>query len=484
MKKLNNLIVHCASGIVHQSKTLTLLLVMLMSVNMWGADVTYKWTFPFSSIPTNADFSDDAQSGATMGAYKVGGSLNAGSWSNTTKGSYFNLSSHFLIKVPISSSTTGFTLKADLFAWASKKYAEKTVTITYYTSKSSSEIAVCNGKTSTSGCYSVDEDITLSSTSVADKGTLYIKIAMAQGNDGFESLSVVTKEVAATKCEDPKISVAGGTYTTAQSVTLSCTTKDAAIHYTIDDSTPTSSSPTYSSAINVNQDMTIKAIATKNGLDNSEVVSAAYVINYKVTFNNNGHGTAPSAITPVKYNAFISDKKPADLSETGYTFGGWYKEQGCTNAWNWTNDKITSNTTLYAKWTANQTIITLSAPNADISQGTTQVTATYDKAMPTTSVTMPQRTGYTFNGYFDAESDGNKYYNANGTSAKTWNKDVAEFILHAQWTAKQYTITYKNQGNTDFIGTHETGYPKKHTYDQETSLKTATRNGYIFSKNP
>lgn len=36
MKKLNNLIVHCASSIVHQSKTLTLLLVMLMSVNVLG----------------------------------------------------------------------------------------------------------------------------------------------------------------------------------------------------------------------------------------------------------------------------------------------------------------------------------------------------------------------------------------------------------------------------------------------------------------
>jgi uncharacterized repeat protein (TIGR02543 family) len=37
-------------------------------------------------------------------------------------------------------------------------------------------------------------------------------------------------------------------------------------------------------------------------------------------------------------------------TKTGYTFGGWYKEVGCLNAWAFITDKVTANTTLYAKW--------------------------------------------------------------------------------------------------------------------------------------
>ena len=37
---------------------------------------------------------------------------------------------------------------------------------------------------------------------------------------------------------------------------------------------------------------------------------------------------------------------------TGYTFGGWYTDSACRNAFNF-NTPITKNTTLYAKWTAN-----------------------------------------------------------------------------------------------------------------------------------
>ena len=70
---------------------------------------------------------------------------------------------------------------------------------------------------------------------------------------------------------------------------------------------------------------------------------------YTVTFNANGHGTAP-----VSYTNVISGKtidKPIDPTAAGYTFDGWYKETGCTNAWDFANDTVTTDTTLYAKWT-------------------------------------------------------------------------------------------------------------------------------------
>ena len=75
----------------------------------------------------------------------------------------------------------------------------------------------------------------------------------------------------------PSFSPGGGSYSSAQSVTISCSTDGATIYYTTDSSTPTSSSTVYSSAINIATTSTLKAIAIKDGLS-SEVASATYTI--------------------------------------------------------------------------------------------------------------------------------------------------------------------------------------------------------------
>lgn len=70
----------------------------------------------------------------------------------------------------------------------------------------------------------------------------------------------------------------GGTYATAQNVTITSATPGAAIKYTTDGSTPTSASPTYTGPISVTATATIKAIATKAGMTDSAVASATYTI--------------------------------------------------------------------------------------------------------------------------------------------------------------------------------------------------------------
>ena len=85
-------------------------------------------------------------------------------------------------------------------------------------------------------------------------------------------------------------------------MTISTETTGATIHYTTNGDTPTTSSSTYSSAITINNDMTIKAIAVKNGYINSEVASATYtVINYTpLPFSwQGGSGTELTALTGV-----------------------------------------------------------------------------------------------------------------------------------------------------------------------------------------
>ncbi|MDD4805498.1 MAG: SUMF1/EgtB/PvdO family nonheme iron enzyme [Candidatus Cloacimonetes bacterium] len=76
----------------------------------------------------------------------------------------------------------------------------------------------------------------------------------------------------------PAFNPAGGTYSSAQNVTLSCTTSGATIRYTIDGSEPTSRSTVYSSPISVFNITTIKAKGYKKGWTPSATESATYTI--------------------------------------------------------------------------------------------------------------------------------------------------------------------------------------------------------------
>ena len=108
---------------------------------------------------------------------------------------------------------------------------------------------------------------------------------------------------------------------------------------------------------------------------------------------------------------------------------------------------ITGNATVTATCTVKSCTV-----NFDKNSGTggdASTTATYGSAM--TTVTAPTRTGYTFDGYWDGETDndgsGTQYYLANGTSARDWDKDVtAAQTLYAKWNAKQYTIELDREG--------------------------------------
>jgi len=77
----------------------------------------------------------------------------------------------------------------------------------------------------------------------------------------------------------PTFSVGSGTYTSSQSVTISDSDSNAAIHYTLDGSMPKVTSPVYSAPISVSRTLTLKAIATVGGSANSPMVVATYTIN-------------------------------------------------------------------------------------------------------------------------------------------------------------------------------------------------------------
>ncbi len=91
---------------------------------------------------------------------------------------------------------------------------------------------------------------------------------------------------------------------------------------------------------------------------------------FKITFDANGHGTAPAAQT---VESGKTATKPSDPTASGWTFGGWYTEATCANAFDFSK-AITGDFTLYAKWTENtaseEIIYTVSVgANGSVTQG-------------------------------------------------------------------------------------------------------------------
>ena len=95
----------------------------------------------------------------------------------------------------------------------------------------------------------------------------------------------------------PAFSPAGGTYTSARSVSISDATPGATIYYTTDGSTPTTASPVYGGPITVTQTTTVKAMAAAVGMANSAVASATYTIRVATPALSPGGGTYTSAVT-------------------------------------------------------------------------------------------------------------------------------------------------------------------------------------------
>jgi hypothetical protein len=86
-----------------------------------------------------------------------------------------------------------------------------------------------------------------------------------------------------TPAATPTFSLASGTYTGAQSVTLQDATSGATIYYTTNGTTPTTSSTAYTGPISVSASETLEAIAVASGFANSAVGSATYTIQLPAT---------------------------------------------------------------------------------------------------------------------------------------------------------------------------------------------------------
>ncbi|MDR3596118.1 S8 family serine peptidase [Clostridium sp.] len=97
------------------------------------------------------------------------------------------------------------------------------------------------------------------------------------------SVPITTTPVAVTMPATPTASVAAGTYTSSQTVSLNDTTAGVSIYYTLDGTTPSSASNLYSSPITISSTKTLKAIAINSSGNSSAVLSVSYIISNPVT---------------------------------------------------------------------------------------------------------------------------------------------------------------------------------------------------------
>jgi len=222
----------------------------------------------------------------------------------------------------------------------------QTVTLTTSTSGASIYYTV-DGSNPTTGSALYASPISINTT------TTLKAIAVKSGMNNSEILTAVytinIPDTAATPTANPP----AGTYTAEQTVTLTTSTLDAAIHYTIDGSNPTTDSALYASPITISTTTTLKAITVKSGMNNSELLESLYTITlpvFTVTFNADGGTPAPASPVDVTSGSIIT--QPPAMTKNWHTFSGWYTDSDCTVPAVFPVT-VTTDVNLYVKWIVN-----------------------------------------------------------------------------------------------------------------------------------
>ena len=105
----------------------------------------------------------------------------------------------------------------------------------------------------------------------------------------------------------------------------------------------------FTSAIN-GEEITTNTVFSANA-----TIFAQWTINtYTVTFNSRGGSAIDEQIIAHGSKVTTPTYPP---TRTDFTFGGWFRDAEIINVWDFYTDVITSDTTLYAKWISNPTLL-------------------------------------------------------------------------------------------------------------------------------
>ena len=180
-------------------------------------------------------------------------------------------------------------------------------------------------------------------------------------------------------------------------------------------------------------------IVDKDGKYAGDILIDKMLTKYAVTFNANGHGTAPEA---QNVREGFCAKDPGTLTASGWIFNGWYEEKGCINLYDF-ETPVTGPITLYAGWldaskTYYKVEFDLNGHGAESDKPATQTIEEGKTASEPAK--KPYAPGFIFKGW-TTEKTGKTLYN--------FNTPVnADLKLYAYWEAETptYTVTFDLNG--------------------------------------
>ena len=193
----------------------------------------------------------------------------------------------------------------------------------------------------------------------------------------------------------------------------------------------------------------------------------------EVTFNANGGTVSPTYTTVTFGQAYGA--LPV-LTREGYTFAGWWTEDGASGKWGTqvTADTrvTTGNHTLFAKWTPNTYTVVFNGNGGTGTMGA--MSFTYDVAQNLTANAFT-RNGYTFLGWSANPYAGEVTYVEQGEVSNLTAVDGATVTLYAVWKANTYEVVFNGNGVTPETERKEVTFGNSYG-----SLEVLTREGYTF----
>lgn len=192
--------------------------------------------------------------------------------------------------------------------------------------------------TETANTYNLtDETATISLYNTFNNAQNYTVVEVLEGSElnveGFVSVHsgvaqiIPTRVWSATGKEQvaaPVFTPAAGTVEEGTEVTIACATEGAKIYYTLDGTVPTAESTLYDKAIVINEETTVKAIAIKEGMLDSRVVEAKYIISKPVVITGDAQFNfeQPNTLEPAQETPTAENASGANIDGIKFTNNG------------------------------------------------------------------------------------------------------------------------------------------------------------------
>ena len=308
---------------------------ILLSSRASGA--RYFNVFKFTNIESATGSWETAKSRSFAGSNSTNGEIllyQGVSLKNDQSGAKYNI---LLQSIPTGSSRSNVSVYYKAFAESKTSWE-----VSDFTSEWTKGIEVDNGASAYSTMtimpngeigFLYEDNYDTNKASGAYSDIVFVPLTVEEiTGDAYTYVADVAETIVAT----PVISPASNTIKSIDAISITCATDGATIYYTTDGTEPTVNSTKYTGQFTLSADATVKAIAVKEGLDNSEVATRSFYVivmpeaGKKYRFVNVQKGGAKYYFSYTATDGLLMSSNEADA--TVYTCGngttsGTYKFQ-------------------------------------------------------------------------------------------------------------------------------------------------------------